>query len=736
MYNTGNPIPSAALEDMADNAQVFDNFVNSSSTTTPNRNGASVKTRAGFEADHDSQMQAFESDFDGRLAGMAFTRVGSFTSGATLADMRQVLVWEVSQGGDGHEYGWTGSFLPSGKVVIAGSSPETTGGIGAGAWVDRTDVTLRSELTYSALSTLDSGRFVLRDFISVSDFDDVALSDTEIVQAALSYAQGKSYPVTVVFTKTRTITGQVNCTKDDISIVGFGGAKLIFDGGTIRFGNHTIDRNGYFITTAPVNKNLSISGLILTSSVVDTNSKFISVVGYDNINVHSNEFSNIKYEGMYFGCGNTNIKVTGNHFDSTGSTVESKGLTILHFSPDYADGMPVSLQSFLQVEATPLTYTSGVTVSGNTFVGTRCQLSNVRNGSISGNTFKSIVSRGVNCSPHIYDIAISGNVFDISSTASTAINVAHMAKNVNITNNIVTGDATGGARCINAYYQASVNIKGNKFNCGTINTITCSSNSKAEITGNTFQSKNLTGIDVYITSKDPYASDNTVGSSVSGVTTNTFAVIKDNVFLSPKAKPIYIKGEQAASNNNPIPISGSFIGKNVVYDFSSARASYGDAVVRIDSIGGGVSDISLMLQKLMRTSTSVTEISPTWGYFSSISSGGSISFREVEENSAEFLVTFSSGSVTATRISGPQEITLSPSISSNLVGLAARCAASIASVSLDFTRTNSLEAGSASIVTYPYSTPYFKVMDYSGVQIALSTANGSMYCKVRYNSLG
>lgn len=98
------------------------------------------------QIEHDNQMQSFENDFDSRLAGMAFTRVGTFTAGATLTDMRQTLLWEVSQGGDGHEYGWTGSFLPSGKVVASGSTPATSGGIGAGAWIDRTDVTLRSEI--------------------------------------------------------------------------------------------------------------------------------------------------------------------------------------------------------------------------------------------------------------------------------------------------------------------------------------------------------------------------------------------------------------------------------------------------------------------------------------------------------------------------------------------------------------------------------------------------------------
>ena len=102
-----------------------------------------------MELEHDNQMESFERDFYSRLAGMAFTRVGTFTAGATLTDMRQTLLWEVSQGGDGHEYGWTGSFLPAGKVVAASSTPATSGGVGAGAWIDRSDLTLRGELANS-----------------------------------------------------------------------------------------------------------------------------------------------------------------------------------------------------------------------------------------------------------------------------------------------------------------------------------------------------------------------------------------------------------------------------------------------------------------------------------------------------------------------------------------------------------------------------------------------------------
>lgn len=83
------------------------------------------------------------SEFDGMILNMGFTRIGTFASGATITNPRQTLLWDIADGGDGHEYGWTGSFQ---KIVAPNSTPSSSGGVGAGAWVDRTDVTLRSEL--------------------------------------------------------------------------------------------------------------------------------------------------------------------------------------------------------------------------------------------------------------------------------------------------------------------------------------------------------------------------------------------------------------------------------------------------------------------------------------------------------------------------------------------------------------------------------------------------------------
>lgn len=82
-----------------------------------------------------------------RLAAEAgLNMVGSFLLGGTVTTTNDVVFYET----DGKYYGWSGSFP---KVVSAGATPATSGGIGAGAWVDRNSDTLRTDLaSYSGSS--------------------------------------------------------------------------------------------------------------------------------------------------------------------------------------------------------------------------------------------------------------------------------------------------------------------------------------------------------------------------------------------------------------------------------------------------------------------------------------------------------------------------------------------------------------------------------------------------------
>ena len=96
-----------------------------------------------MDVEHDAQMQEFESDFDAQILNMGFTRVGTFAAGATLTNPRQTLLWDIADGGDGQEYGWSGAFP---KVVPDSSTPASTGGISVGAWVIRFDPELRIQV--------------------------------------------------------------------------------------------------------------------------------------------------------------------------------------------------------------------------------------------------------------------------------------------------------------------------------------------------------------------------------------------------------------------------------------------------------------------------------------------------------------------------------------------------------------------------------------------------------------
>lgn len=152
MYNTGNKIPSAKLEDMADNANVLDQMVNKTEGNVIDRTGLSRRV------------------FQQIIMDMGFEPLaGTFQTGATLTQRNQVL----QDGTTGVFYSWNG-VLP--KVVSAGSTPATSGGIGASAWVDRTDLTLRGELKSEYGADLITHKTQSANFVSmtIAELQDLA----------------------------------------------------------------------------------------------------------------------------------------------------------------------------------------------------------------------------------------------------------------------------------------------------------------------------------------------------------------------------------------------------------------------------------------------------------------------------------------------------------------------------------------------------------------------------------
>ncbi|MEL4013317.1 tail fiber/spike domain-containing protein, partial [Dryocola clanedunensis] len=73
-----------------------------------------------------------------------------FDTGATISKPNEVLF----NPGDNSYYKWTGSFAAGPKVVPANSTPETSGGVGPGKWLNVGDAALRSDLANGGKASL------------------------------------------------------------------------------------------------------------------------------------------------------------------------------------------------------------------------------------------------------------------------------------------------------------------------------------------------------------------------------------------------------------------------------------------------------------------------------------------------------------------------------------------------------------------------------------------------------
>ncbi|SFA94792.1 hypothetical protein SAMN05216502_104238 [Citrobacter amalonaticus] len=128
---TNLPVPSESPRDLKFNAGKIDEFVTSLVNTYTDRFGNEHYTIEGLRW---LAQQA--------IAQYGWIPFGTFQDGAILTLPNQILKDEVS----GEYYRWDGS-LP--KNVPAGSTPDTTGGFGVGAWLSVGDSTLKAMLASS-----------------------------------------------------------------------------------------------------------------------------------------------------------------------------------------------------------------------------------------------------------------------------------------------------------------------------------------------------------------------------------------------------------------------------------------------------------------------------------------------------------------------------------------------------------------------------------------------------------
>ena len=133
---TNQPVPSEKPQDLKFNAGKIDEFITSMAQKYIDRFGGEHYTIEGLRWFAQQAIAAF-----------GYITLDSFEDGNTLTLPNQVLRLEAT----GEYYRWDGVFP---KDVPAGSTPDSTGGIGTGAWLDVGDAVLRSELAKENGSSL------------------------------------------------------------------------------------------------------------------------------------------------------------------------------------------------------------------------------------------------------------------------------------------------------------------------------------------------------------------------------------------------------------------------------------------------------------------------------------------------------------------------------------------------------------------------------------------------------
>ena len=144
---TQNAIPSEAPRDLKFNSGKIDEFVTSLEHEYKDRFGRCHMTIEGMRWIFEQLMERFKVDINQAIIAAGYIPMDSFQLGAEITKRNEILRDETT----GEYYRWDGD-LP--KSVPVGSTPESAGGVGVGAWVGVGDASLRSELSKSSGSSM------------------------------------------------------------------------------------------------------------------------------------------------------------------------------------------------------------------------------------------------------------------------------------------------------------------------------------------------------------------------------------------------------------------------------------------------------------------------------------------------------------------------------------------------------------------------------------------------------
>lgn len=233
----------------------------------------------------------------------AFGRIGyiprrSFEKGFNVTTWNEVLLWEE----DGEYYRWDGT-LP--KNVPAGSTPESSGGIGLGAWVSVGDASLRHQLS-SKLGSLmvgfsrvdDVPRTIgdkLKDVPTANDY--MLPSETNLTLAINRAAADGVKSLFVTSDRSYNISSIVEL-PDDFELLGYGRPSVVC---------------ADIASIIRMNSRTTVSGLKLTGLSPAVISPYNGAV---DVCISGNFFNGQNQIVLLLEC--SDVTVANNVFDGTG----------------------------------------------------------------------------------------------------------------------------------------------------------------------------------------------------------------------------------------------------------------------------------------------------------------------------------------------------------------------------------------------------------------------------------
>ncbi|WP_193764562.1 tail fiber/spike domain-containing protein [Hafnia alvei] len=301
---TNLPVPSESPRDLKFNAGKIDEFVTSLALKYVDRFGGEHYTIEGLRQ---LAQQA--------IAAYGWVPMDSFQAGATLTLPNQVLRWKLPDG-DGDYYRWSGT-LP--KSVPENSTPESTGGIGAGAWLSVGDSVLRSQLASSSEGS-GASMVMTSSGITVQQALEAAAT-TESIRENIVYATADYGIPNDGSDVSNQVSTFINANKGkfivfDSGTYMFAGVELTGSGweGTVIYfkGKHLLSPN----TANTNNKWGSFNGIIVNSTVNDLTLYYrgdgnranqpdkehtfnVIIAGSTNINIPEFYVKEIRGDGIY-----------------------------------------------------------------------------------------------------------------------------------------------------------------------------------------------------------------------------------------------------------------------------------------------------------------------------------------------------------------------------------------------------------------------------------------------------